>query len=239
MTKDEIQALVDAIACGDCFNDRQITLAMLEQLNSGITVNVSSSSSESVIGVTGGITPHVTASFTRPSDATQYDIGDNIANSQTAASVTPITFSNAARVVNGSGRVTGCRCVITPNGGNLAISNCAFDLLVFRPVTNIPFTTALYPADNAPMSIPATAMRELVAIFSFAASLWRNPAGGTTTGGPGGYQSAEISSGRAFAPFNLTGTGSQALVGVLQAQATWNPGAVDQRFDFALDIEGN
>jgi hypothetical protein len=44
----------------------------------------------------------ISASFTRPADTTAYASGDLVANSTTAGSVAPLTFSNVVRV-NGAG----------------------------------------------------------------------------------------------------------------------------------------
>lgn len=191
------------------------------------------------LGLVGGITRRVTGTFSRPADNTAYSAGDIIANSGTAASVVPITFSRAAMEDGGSGRLTGCRCVVAPASGNLVIANLTFDLLVFRPATSIPFAAAGYPADNAALAISAAAMRELVGVFAFSASGWRSPAGSTSAAGVAGYQAVALNSTRPFAPFDLTGLDSSSLIGVVQAQAGWTPTGVVNQFDFVLDIEGN
>lgn len=191
------------------------------------------------IGLVGGINRRVTGTITRPADNTAYAAGDMIGNSTTAASVTPITFSRAAMEDGGSGRLTGVRCVVAPASGSLIITNLAFDLLIFRPGTDIPFAAGSYPADNAAMTISAAAMRELVAIFSFNASNWRSPAGSISVAGAAGYQAVTLNSGRPYAPFDLTTLHTANLVGVLQAQAAWTPTGIANQFDFALDIEGN
>jgi len=179
-----------------------------------------------------------TATMTKPSDATAYAAGDIIANSLTAASVVPLTFANALKSLTGSGRLMGARCVVTPASGNLVITNFAFDLLVFRPGTNIPFAAAGFPADNAAMAVSAAAMRELITVFQFVAGAWRNPAGGVAAGGASGWQAIGNPTGRTSAPFDLASLNANSLVGVLQAQAAWTPGAVAQQFDFVLDVEG-
>lgn len=46
-----------------------------------------------------------TASFTRPNDTTAYASGDLVANSTTAGSVTPLSFTNIARSMHGSGLI--------------------------------------------------------------------------------------------------------------------------------------
>jgi hypothetical protein len=194
-----------------------------------------------------GVTRRVTATMTRPADGTAYAAGDIIANSTTAASVVPITFDGAARTNKGSGRLTGIRCVVTPASGSLVIANFAFDLLVFRPATNIPFAAAGYPADNAALTVSAAALRELVGIFRFTASNWRSPAGSKSVAGVAGYQAVGLGDAsatdivvRPYAPFDLSNLSStDDLLGLVQAQAAWTPGAVANQFDFVLDIEGN
>jgi hypothetical protein len=180
----------------------------------------------------GGFTPRVTGSVIRPSDATQYAIGDMIC--PTGSPGVPISFS-VARAVGGSGRITGIRCVVSAASGTIVLP--AFDLLLFRPEANIPFAAASYPIDNAALSVSAAAMAELVAIFPLSATGWRNQAGGATAAGTGIYQSATLSSGRPYAPFNLTSCGGQVVLGLLQAQNTWNPGAVVNTISIALDVD--
>lgn len=212
---------------------------ILADTGPGVSTGLLMGATEAHIGQVGGTTPRISVSYTRASDATQYSIGDMIGDTTTAASALPLTFSvgraNAAIV---SGRLTGCRCVVTPASGNLVISNLDFDLLLFRPATGIPFAAGSYPGDNAAMSISAAAMRQLVAIFRFSSGAWRNPLASVSAGSTSGYQAVPLSSARVYAPFNLSDIASATtLVGVLQAAAVWNPGAVAQQFDFALDAD--
>lgn len=104
-----------------------------------------------------GTTPLVTAQLVRPSHATTYTDGDLIANSQTAASVVPIEFTMPAY----TGRLTGARAVLEAASGTVVLPK--FDLLLFRPASNIPFTAGSYPADNDALEITAAAFREMVA----------------------------------------------------------------------------
>jgi hypothetical protein len=182
----------------------------------------------------GGFTPRVTATLTRPSDATQYAIGDLIGNSGTANLVVPISFT-VARAAGGSGRITGARCVVAAASATIVLP--AFDLLLFRPESGIPFAAAGYPADNAALNVSAAAMAEKVGIMAFSATGWRNQAGGATAAGPAVYQSVVLSSGRPYAPFNLASCGGSVVLGLLQAQNTWNPGAVVQTISLALDVD--
>jgi len=180
--------------------------------------------------VVAGNTPRLTASFTRGADATQYNIGDLVANSTSAASVVPLTFA----VGESSGRLTGARIVVEAASGTIFLP--AFDLILFRPETGIPFTAGSYPADNATLTLTADALRQVVAIFSFSASSWQNPTGGTTASGNAVYQAASLST-RAIAPFNLTTTASTNLLGLIRAQNTWNPGNAAQTINVMLDAD--
>lgn len=188
----------------------------------------------------GGTSPRISASFSRPADNTAYAAGDAIANSTTASAVIPIKFP----LPRPSGFVTGCRAVVAPASGNLVITALAFDLLLFRPEASIPFAAGSYAADNAALAVSAAAMRHLITVFSFTASLWRNPAGGLTAG-VAGYQEQVNASGRTAAFFNVEGlntAGREAdwyLLGLLQAQGAWTPTGVVNQFDFALDADLN
>lgn len=178
-------------------------------------------------------TPRVVVTMTRASDATNYAVGDLIGNSTTAANVVPLSFG-VARTVGGSGRITGCRAVVTAASGTIVLP--AFDLLLFRPESGVPFAAAGYPADNAALNVGSAAMIQQVGVFSFSATGWRNQAGGATAAGAAVFQIAGAG-GRPYMPFNLASCGGNALLGLMQAQNTWSPGAVAQQFDFALDVD--
>lgn len=189
--------------------------------------------SEVHIGQIGGTTGQVTAQMVRASDATQYAVGDAIANSTTGASVVPITFT-VARVSGGSGRITGARCVVTAASGTIVLP--AFDLLLFRPATNIPFAAGSYTADNVALAITSAAYVECIGVISFSVSAWRNNAGGATAAGGVIWQASSFTA-RPYAPFNLSSVSASTVLGLLQAQNTWNPGAVVNTFDFCLDAD--
>ena len=185
------------------------------------------------VGRIGGTTRRPSASMVRPSDVTQYTVGDIISNSATAASVTPLEFE-VARVTNGSGRITGATCIVEAASGTVAIPK--FDLLLFRPEGNVPYAAGGYPADNAAMTLGADDYAQMVACIQFSDIRWRNRAGGSTAAGAVLWQSAPISP-RQFAPFDLNPLGVDYLLGVVQAQNTWNPGAVAQTITFYLDVD--
>lgn len=180
----------------------------------------------------GGTTPKLTTQFVRPGDATTYAIGDLIANSQTAASVVPMEFVLPAF----SGRLSGAACVVSAASGTIVLPQ--FDLLLFNPVTSIPFAAAGYPADNAALVLTAAMYREVVAVIPFTSTLWRNSAGGSTAAGTVLYQAAPLLN-LAYAPFNATTTVVKKLIGIVQAQSAWAPGNVANTFDFALHVDSD
>lgn len=203
----------------------------LGQTTMTASVPVVLASNQSVI-TTGGTTPYVTATMSRPAEGTQYAIGDIIANSGTGASVVPITFT-VARISGGSGIISGAQCTVTAASGTIVLP--AFDLLLFRPTTNIPFAAGSYPADNAALNVSSAAMIQLVAIFSFSSTGWRNQAGGATAAGANIYQAVALAT-RPYAPFNLAAIPATTVLGLLQAQNTWNPTAIVNAFDFTLNV---
>lgn len=200
-----------------------------------LATNVGLPAGEAHLGLVGGITPRVTAQQTRPADATTYGLGDNIANSLTAASVVPITFA-IARISGGSGRLSGMRCVLTAASGTIVFP--AFDLLMFRPEANIPFAAAGYPADNAALVLTAAMLKEMIGLFAFSATAWRNNAGGVTAAGAVAWQRALPNVGP-FMPYNLASIPSSNLLGLMQAQSAWAPGAIGYTFDFAPEVDND
>jgi hypothetical protein len=117
-----------------------------------------------------------------------------------------------------------------------------WDLLLFRPAANIPFAAGGYPADNAVMAIPAAALRELVGVFAFVAGAWRAPIGSVVAAGSSGFQDVGLKPAvagttiRPYAQFDLAGLNSANLIGVVQAQGAWTPGAVANTFDVSIEV---
>jgi hypothetical protein len=208
----------------------------VETLLTQLKTQTALAASENNIGIVGGHTPRCTATMTTAADASAYAAGDLIANSLTAGSVVPLTFdvSRAGATIN-SGRVFSVRGVVTPASSNLVITALDFDLLLFRPETNIPFAAGSYPASNAALTVSAAMYRELIGIFRFYATGWRSPAGSVVTAGVTGYQRGTLSV--PFAPYNLASMSGTTLLGLVQAQSAWAPGAIAQQFDFALDLD--
>lgn len=167
------------------------------------------------------------ASFTRPASATQYTAGDHIGNSATGSSVTPMTFKMGVP----RGALLSAKCVVTPASGNLVITALDFELLLFRPNTDIPFAAGSYPADNAALTLTSSAYGDFVGSFKFNNYDWRNPLGAKAAGATGSQIVTPVN--RAVAMFHTLDT--DYLVGVVQVLDAWNPGNVANTFAFTLE----
>jgi hypothetical protein len=177
--------------------------------------------------------PRITGSIQRPADNTPYSDRDNIGNSGTPGSVLPITFANAGRLQGGyMGRITGCRCVVTPTSGVPVTAGLDFDLWLFRPESNIPFAAGGYPADNAVLNLTSAALKQAVGLFRFISSAWETGASTAVAA----YQAQGLI-GRPFAPFNLQSIPATSLLGLMQVRNTWTPTGIANTFDFVLDDE--
>lgn len=107
-------------------------------------------SNQTVVPVTSY--PLITASgtMTRPGDTTAYAFGDLVANSTTAASVTAIVITSAARGTDVAGRITGA----TLDKSGTGITNALFRAHIFgaNPVASAPTNGdngAFAPANRA------------------------------------------------------------------------------------------
>jgi hypothetical protein len=89
----------------------------------------------------------ISANFTRPADTTAYALGDLVANSTTAGSVTPLSFSNVVRV-NGVGALVRKAKLRT---GNTTLSNASFRIHFYAT------TETLSVGDNTAIVLPDTA----------------------------------------------------------------------------------
>ena len=88
----------------------------------------------------GPITSNV---ITRPSDTTQYSIGDLVANSVTAGSVTPFTFANAVSVSAGVAQIARMRIQKSTTG----LTNASFRVHIYNAAP-----TSLANGDNGAWS---------------------------------------------------------------------------------------
>ena len=84
-----------------------------------------SAGADNIVKVGAIATP--SASFAVPNSAATYAIGDLIANSATAGSVTPLSFANVARVAAGAASIVKARLSKTGTG----IGGAAFELDLF------------------------------------------------------------------------------------------------------------
>ncbi len=70
----------------------------------------------------------ISANFTRPADTTAYAAGDLVANSTTAGSVVPLTFTNAVRTAGDCVRIERVRI----EKSNTSLTNASFRLHLFE-----------------------------------------------------------------------------------------------------------
>lgn len=92
-----------------------VTVATIDALMALLPAALAANGGLKMEGVASGVPVPVvgvaalpSASFTRPADTTPYAVGDLVANSATAGSVTPMQFT-VARVAAGSGFIRRCR----------------------------------------------------------------------------------------------------------------------------------
>lgn len=149
--------------------------------------------------------------LTRPGDTNAYAIGDAIASTTTAGSVTPLTWT-ATREAGGSGRVIGAQCVVN--------SATAFGAIRLHLFNTTPFAAGGFQADNAALALTYAAMKT--------GSAGTNP-------NYIGYIDfttfvAQSSSAVALGTCDLTelafdcAPGSQTIFGLLEARAAFTPG---------------
>jgi hypothetical protein len=186
-----------------------------------------------------------TFTFTRPSDATQYAAGDEISNSATAGSVVRGTVDLGFGVRKA--KVVRAGIDITPASATLVITALDFSLIAMKA------SDTLLPAavgDNVALNISGAA-RNKAAKFSFVNTAWTSPAGALTAGTSGFQEvvSAVSGAGSGAIPGNLfdftqgdllpttVASTARTLTFMLQAIGAWNPGAVVNVFNIAVDIE--
>lgn len=137
------------------------------------------------------------ANFTRPADTTAYASGDQVANSTTAGSVVPMTFSPCTK---GAGRSAQIRRVRISKTGT-SVTNTSVRLHLFNV---LPTVTA---GDNAAIVIASAAASYLGQIDV--------TIGQAFTDGAAGQATTEIN-------FN-----SLSLYGLLEARGAWTPASAE------------
>lgn len=90
--------------------------ASIDQTTPGTTDSVTPKATEVFLGFVGGFVSIAPASFTTPAGTTPYASGDLIANSATAGSVVPLTFTVACRINGAKAMVRRAR-FMTPDTG--------------------------------------------------------------------------------------------------------------------------
>lgn len=160
----------------------------------------------------------VEASFTRPNDTTQYASGDGITNSTSAPSA--IVFEDCTRWFGTSALLIGAAMVKSTT----STSNASFILHLWNDVP------PQIPNDNAAYSPTA---RANFSNYVGAMTVDKTTAAFTYGDGIGKQFVMPINS----LPFTISAT-SRRLYGVLQANANYTPGALEQ-FKFKLYIEQN
>lgn len=170
--------------------------------------------------IIGGVVHVATASFTRPANTTQYATGDLVANSATAASVTPLTFEAGRGPGNG---ISIRRARLYKSDDD--ITSASFRLHLF---SGDPTASALTAGDNGAISLN-TAITEYLGSIDVdmtASPDIYNTAGNLAVGVP--LQGVEIN----HRP------SSNVIYGLLEARGTYTP-ASGETFTVALEIMQN
>ncbi len=182
-------------------------------------------------------------SFVRPSDATNYTAGDEVANSATAGSVVRLTYDLSGYT---RGRVLAAAMDITPASGNFIVTASDLSILIFK-TPDAPAAVG----DNVALNITGDVRAKAIGSWRFDDGGWTGQLGaiaGTVTSGfqqvtaqavvPLGAP-ALISAHVVGHPFDFTGQllSQRELTVVIQVLAGWDPDAVANTIGVTLDIE--
>lgn len=160
--------------------------------------------------------------LTRTSDGNAYAIGDQIASTVSAGSVTPLQFT-VARAVGGTGRIIGAQLAVN--------SATAFGAIRLHLFNTTPFAAAGFQADNAAIALTYTALKT--------GSAGTNP----NYIGYIDFQSFTAMSSSALSngvcdltelPFACAAA-SQVIFGLLEARAVFTPASAET-FNVSLEI---
>jgi hypothetical protein len=179
--------------------------------------------------------------ISRPSDATAYAAGDEVANSATAGSVVRHKFDLTGYT---RGRITSACVDITPASGNVVITNLSPEVTIFK-TPDAPAAVG----DNVALSITGAQRSAAVGGFLFNAGAWKNPAGAFTAAASG-FQDVPATVMIPLATalvvqhvpgflFDFTGQklSQRELTAVIQILAAWSPGTVVNVIGLTLDLE--
>lgn len=156
---------------------------------------------EAHLGAVGGNTVIASANFTRPADAVAYSINDMVANSTTAASVVPMSFT-VARINAGTFSIIRARLSTTHTGLSGSEN---FRLYLFQS------SPTISSGDNAQMSVAGRAAGFIGAFEITMGQVFNDGAKGAA-GPVAGSQVIGAAAG-----------GSQVIYGVLQALNAYTP----------------
>lgn len=167
--------------------------------DNGTTISVDDGAGTlTVDGNVGGKTARISGSVTRPTNTTQYAIGEVI----NATSPTVITFANAALTTNGSGLIVGCN-ITTTNG---AATKPQLRLWLFNagPTPD---------SDNAAITLTASELNTSFGVIDLTAETWYEGTASTN---------ALIQKFGIMMPFVCSG-GVSSIYGVLEVRNAYTP----------------
>ena len=107
----------------------------------GIVVRVAGDTTSGggvVLGIVGGSDVNAVGTMTRPANDTAYTAGDGVTTATSAAA--GMTVANCARVVGGSGRIVGLRCIKSQT----STANSRFRLWIWKTAPAVPNDNAAY-----------------------------------------------------------------------------------------------
>lgn len=186
---------------------------MLDASGAAIDFTAASPVTQSGAWNIGGFTVCPSSNFTRPADTTAYAIGDLIANSTTAASVTPMTWT-VARVTTGSGMVRRARVKTSAT----TLTNASFRLHLYMADPSA--STGITNGDNgAWLTKQANYLGSLDVTFDRAFS---DAAEGVAIPNNGSDMNF------------VCGSGSQLMWGLLEARAAYTPTSAEV---FTVELE--
>lgn len=188
--------------------------------SAGRIVTVSSASGAANGGLK--VATYAATELTRTADGNAYAIGDQIASTVSAGSVTPLQFT-VARTAAGTGRIIGAQLAVN--------SATAFGAIRLHLFNTTPFAAAGFQADNAAIALTYTALKT--------GSAGTNP----NYIGYVDFQTftAQSSSAQSNGVCDLTeltfacAAASQVIFGLLEARAVFTPASAET-FNVTLEI---
>lgn len=180
------------------------------------------------------------ATTTRPADANDYILSDEVSNSAVAAEVVRPTFDLTGF---SSGRVLALGIDVTPASGNLETALLNLEVVVFKQA-DAPAPVG----DNTSQPLAGETRRKAVGHFRFDNGGWKNPAGAFAADASGYQQSPATRAVPLATPtiadvmpngyvFDFRQGEPQVLELVVKAGSAWAPGAVENVIGFCIYLE--